>query len=151
MSKDAYIRVSIVDIIRASLKAKNQQEDEQIVEKLEQLFVSAEATEIELPMESDEANCILKYNSSLSVQKYITMESLSLAFVRLYMGKHNKVLLKGVESYLKTYDENVKKDEDNSTLRNQIMNDIEAFEYIKQFSSYGSYEDSITGKKTSEL
>lgn len=147
MSKEGYIKVSLLDVIRAYGLAKNNNEDSKIVDKLGHIFTTVENSEIELSVNSPEAKCILKYCKTAELKSYITLESLGLALNKLYIGKSNKELLKKIEKYYRTFLDNISRDEDNTKLKQEIIADSEAFELIKQNSTYASYEKEIIGKK----
>lgn len=147
MLKNDYLKVSILDIIRCFIKAKDNQEDPCVINVLSDLFVNAECSEVIISKNSPEGMCILKYYPTITSQNCITLESLSLAFCRLYFGKNNKELLKRIEKYYRQFYENLKYKEDNTILKQEIILDDEAFQLIKQFSNYDDYETSIVEKR----
>ena len=68
MSTEEYIKVSLLDVIRTSQLAKQNNEDPKLIEKLVELFVTAEnELEFKLLVDSDEAKCILKYNKTFII------------------------------------------------------------------------------------
>ena len=142
--QDEYIKISLLELIRCiSLSAGKK---EVITDKLITLFSNAKTAEIILPIDSEEAKYILKYNQRIDIYNYVTIESLSSAFTRLYFGKNNKELLKRMEQYYREYCENIKSDVDNKYLKEIIINDKEAFDTIKKFSTYKEYEIGLVGK-----
>ena len=116
MIEQKYIKVSIKDIIHACMMAKNSKEDAFLVQKLSNLFLNAKYSEISISEESEEAKYMLNHNQALSLQNDITLESLSLAFTRLYFGKNNKELLKRIEKYYRQFLDNIKNNDDNILL-----------------------------------
>ena len=146
--ENKFIKISILEVIRCSGIAKQNNEDQKIIDKLNDLFVTAESLEVKLPYESEEAKLLLKYNNRLLLQNYITLESLSLAFNRLYFGKSNKELLKRIEKYYRKYSENITHNDDNTELKQQIILDEEAYNFIKQYSNYNEYELELNGKNS---
>lgn len=143
-----YIKISILEIIRCSSLAHQNGEGKEIIDKLKKLFVNSKSLEVKIPIDSEEAKIILKYNSNILLQNYITLESLSLAFNRLYFGKNNKELLKKIEKYYRKYSENITHNDDNTELKQEIILDKEAFDFIKQYSNYNEYEIDLTGKNS---
>ena len=143
-----YIKISILEIIRCSSLAHQNGEGNEIIDKLKKLFVNSKSLEVKIPIDSEEAKIILKYNSNILLQNYITLESLSLAFNRLYFGKNNKELLKKIEKYYRKYSENITHNDDNTELKQEIILDKEAFDFIKQYSNYNEYEIDLTGKNS---
>ena len=146
MSKKQYLRISLLDVIRCYGEAKNNNENQEVVNKLADLFVSSDSTEVSILEDSEEAKCLLKYNKVIMYQNYITLESLAIAFNRLYFGKNNKDLLDKIKKYYQQFYELVKRDEDRSSLKQEIILDKEVFEYIRQFLTYEDYEKQIVGK-----
>jgi len=148
-----YIKISIIEIIRCSGIAKENNEKQELIDKLNNLFINSDSIEIKLPIQSEEAKLILKYNDNLLLQNYITLESLSIAFNRLYFGKSNKELLKRIEKYYRKYSENITHDEDSTELKKEIISDTEAYNFIRQYSNYDEYELELIGKnsKTKKL
>ena len=145
-----YIKVSVNDIIRACMIAKSNKENTILIQKLSNLFVNAEYSEVSILKESEEARYMLNHNQSLLLQSDITLESLSLAFTRLYFGKNNKELLKRIEKYYRQFLDNIKNNNDNTNLKQEIVLDEEAFSVIQQFSGYQDYEEHILGKKAKQ-
>ena len=145
MSKDC-LRVSLLDVIRCHGLAKGNNENPELVESLASLFVEATGTEICIQKNSEEARCFLKYNRVLEYQSNITLESISLAFCRLYFGKNNKELLKRIEKYYREFCENIKHGDINTDLKQQIIMDEEAFQLIQQFSNFDDYEKEMSSK-----
>ena len=145
-----YIKVSVNDIIRACMIAKSNKENTILIQKLSNLFVNAEYSEVSILKESEEAKYMLSHNQSLLLQNDITLESLSLAFTRLYFGKNNKELLKRIEKYYRQFLDNIKNNNDNTNLKQEIVLDEEAFSVIQQFSGYQDYEEHILGKKAKQ-
>lgn len=146
MSKNDNLRVSILDIIRCCGKAKENNEDPLVIERLTNLFATMEKSEVELSKNSPEGRMFLKYYPIAVTQCCITLESLSLAFCRLYFGKNNKELLKRMEKYYRQFYDNLKHGEDNTSLKQEIILDEEAFQLIHQFSDYETYGASIVSK-----
>lgn len=149
MSKEEYIKVSLLDVIRACGLAKNNNDDPKVVQRLVDIFTDVKNVDVvELSLDSPEAKCILKHCKTAELKSYITLESLGLALNKLQIGKNNKELLKRIEKYYRIFLDNITKDEDNTQLKQEIIVDEEAFELIKQHSTYAAYEKEITGKKT---
>lgn len=146
MQRGEYIKVSLLDVFRTSELARKDEKYSKIIDKLVNLFIEAEATEVDLPVDSEEARCILKYNKKIQSKSCITLESLGLAFNRLYFGKNDKELLKRIEKYYRTYMENIEKEADNTDLKQSIIADEKAFKLISDCSSYRTYEREITGR-----
>ena len=150
MVEQEYIKVSVNDIIRACMIAKNNKENALLIQRLSNLFVNAEHCEVPILKESEEAKYLLNCNPALILQSGITLESLSLTFTRLYFGKNNKELLKRIEKYYRQFLSNIKSNDDNTSLKQEIVLDTEAYSMIQQFSSYQSYEENIAGKKVKQ-
>ncbi len=150
MVEQEYIKVSVNDIIRVCMIAKNNKENSLLIQRLSNLFVNAEQSEVSILKESEEAKYLLKCNPALLLQNDITLESLSLAFTRLYFGKNNKELLKRIEKYYRQFIDNIKSNDDNTSLKQEIVLDTEAYTMIQQFSSYEGYEEHIVGKKVKQ-
>lgn len=148
-----YIKISILEALRYSSLAHQNGESQEIIDRLHILFINSKTLEIKIPIDSEEAKLILKYNNNVLLQNYITLESLSLAFNRLYFGKNNKELLKKIERYYRKYSENISHNDDNTELKREIILDKEAFNFIKQYSNYSEYEIALAGKnvKTKKL
>lgn len=151
--KNEFIKISIIEALRCSSLARQNGEDSSLINKLNKLFVDAESLEIKIPIDSEEAKIILRYNNNVLLKNYITLESLALAFNRLYFGKSNKELLKRVDKYYRMYSENISHNEDNTHLKEEIISDTEAFKFISQYSDYNEYEIELIGKnaKTKKL
>ncbi len=151
--ENEYIKISILESLRYSSLAHQNGESQEIIDRLHSLFINSRTLEIKIPIDSEEAKLILKYNNNVLLQNYITLESLSLAFNRLYFGKNNKELLKKIERYYRKYSENISHNDDNTELKREIILDKEAFDFIKQYSNYSEYEIALAGKnvKTKKL
>lgn len=148
MSKDEYIKVSLLDVIRAYGLAKNSNDDPEVVQKLVDIFTDEKNIDtVELSVDSLEARCILKHCKTVELKSYITLESLGLALNKLIIGKNNKELLKRIEKYYRTFLDNMTHEEDNTELKQEIIVDNEAFSLIRQHSTYADYVKEITGKK----
>lgn len=148
-----FIKVSILDAIRCSSIARQHGENQESINKLNSLFIDAVSLEVKISKDSEEAKLFIKYGDNILLQNYITLESLSLAFNRLYFGKNNKELLKRVEKYYRQYSENIMHDDDNTVLKQEIISDKDAFDFISQYSDYNEYELYLMGKnnKTKKL
>lgn len=146
--ENEYVQVPILEIIRCSGIAKQNNESQNLINKLTDIFANAESMEVKIPIQSEEAKLILKYNNRLLLQNYITLESLSLAFNRLYFGKSNKELQKRVEKYYHKYLENITHNEDNTELKQEIILDEEAYNFIRKYSNYKEYELELIGKNS---
>ena len=101
--ENEYIKISILEALRYSSLAHQNGESQEIIDRLHSLFINSRTLEIKIPIDSEEAKLILKYNNNVLLQNYITLESLSLAFNRLYFGKNNKELLNNIERYYRKY------------------------------------------------
>lgn len=145
MAKD-YIEVNIEDIIKYARKASLEKRND-ISAKLTQYFAKVESTDIKISKDTDEARYIMENDKKYDDANYINMETLSLAFSRLYLDKNNKELLNRIKKYLYDLRQNIKTGESNTRLKNMIMEDIEAFNYIKEFRNFTEYEEAIAFKK----
>ena len=145
MPEASYITVSLLDVIQVAGLAHQNKEDEQVSSKLTAMFAEADGPEIKISMNSEEAKCILKYKKEVPLKSYITLESLSIAFIRLHFGKNDKELLKRVEKYYRKYEEIIKKEDDITELKEEIIADNEVFNLLSKYSTYTSYEQKLTG------
>lgn len=144
--KNKFFKVSIIELFRCSEEAFKNNEDKAVIDELNKLFINSKSLEAKIPIDSNIAQVITKYNKNITLQNYITLESLSIAFNRLYFGKSNKELLKRIEKYYRKFLENILHDEDNTELKKQIIQDEESFNFIKKYSSYDEYELGLIGK-----
>lgn len=149
MAKD-YIEVNMEDIIKYARKASLEDKDE-ISAKLTQYFAKVESADVKINKDTDEARYIMQNDKKYNEVNYINMETLSLAFSRLYLDKNNKELLNRIKKYLYDFRDNIKSGESNIMLKNLIIEDTEAFNYIKEFSSFIQYEEAIAFKKPAKV
>lgn len=146
MAKD-YIEVDIEDIIKYAKKA-SLEDRKDISTKLMQYFIKAGSADVKVAKNTDEAQYIMQNDKKYDEANYINLETLSLAFSRLSLDKNNKELLNRIKKYLFDFRNNIKEGESNIMLRNIIIGDSEAFNYIKEFSNFIEYENAIAFKKT---
>lgn len=145
MAKD-YIEVNMEDIIKYARKASLEDKDE-ISAKLTQYFAKVESADVKINKDTDEARYIMQNDKKYNEVNYINMETLSLAFSRLYLDKNNKELLNRIKKYLYDFRQNIKSGESNAMLKDLIVEDTEVFNYIKEFRNFTEYENAIAFKK----
>lgn len=145
MAKD-YIVVNIEDIIKYARKASLEKRND-ISAKLTQYFAKSSSIDIKINKNTEEAMYIIQNDKKYDDANYINLETLSLAFSRLSLDKSNKELLNRIKKYLFDFRQNIKEGESNTVLKNIIIDDTEVFNYIKEFSSFTEYEESIACKK----
>ena len=149
MAKD-YIEVNMEDIIKYARKASLEDKDE-ISAKLTQYFAKVESADVKIKKNTAEAKYIMEKDKKYAEANYINMETLSLAFSRLYLDKNNKELLNRIRKYLYDFRQNIKSGESNTMLKNLIIEDTEAFNYIKEFRNFIEYEETIAFKSTPKM
>lgn len=152
MTKEGYIRISLLDVIRVSRLAKQNNDEQKLIDNLIKLFINIE-DELEITIKADcaEAKLILKYNKSVELKSYITLESVGLAYNKLLISKSNKELLKRIEKYFRLLLDCILNGDDNTEIKQEIISDEEAFELIKQHSTYLQYEKEIFGAKAKKM
>jgi len=145
MAKD-YIEIDIEDIIKYAKKASLENRRD-ISSKLMKHFINAGSADVKVSKNTDEALYIMQNDKKYDEANYINLETLSLAFSRLSLDKNNKELLNRIKKYLFDFRNNIKEGKSNIMLKNMIINDIEAFNYIKEFNNFTEYENTIAFKK----